>query len=81
MRAAFAAARQDPPQSMEPRPDPLKELRDDARYHGERLALYRAKVMGPRPTSPSRLRELEQAHERAAARLAHAVRTHQTPNA
>lgn len=39
----------------------LDELRADADYHRRRLALYRAKVYGPRPTSPSRLRELEQA--------------------
>jgi hypothetical protein len=37
----------------------LDELRVDARYHRQRLDLYRAKVYGPRPTSPSRLKELE----------------------
>jgi hypothetical protein len=39
----------------------LDELRIDARYHGERRDLYRAKMHGPRPTSPGRLRELERA--------------------
>jgi hypothetical protein len=39
----------------------LDELRVDARYHRQRLDLYRAKVYGPRPTSPSRLKELERA--------------------
>jgi hypothetical protein len=37
----------------------LDELRVDARHHRQRLDLYRAKVYGPRPTSPSRLKELE----------------------
>ena len=39
----------------------LDELRDDARYHRERRDLYRAKMHGPRPTSPVHLRELERA--------------------
>jgi hypothetical protein len=39
----------------------LDELRVDARYHRQRLDLYRAKVYGPRPTSPSRLKELDRA--------------------
>ena len=55
------------------RPDNLEELRNDARYERERLALYRAKVLGPRPTSLARLRELERNAERAEARLTHAL--------
>jgi hypothetical protein len=47
----------------------LDELRVDARYHRQRLDLYRAKVYGPRPTSPSRLRELEQASALSDSRL------------
>ena len=39
----------------------LDELRVDARYHRERRDLYRAKMHGPRPTSPGRMRELERA--------------------
>jgi hypothetical protein len=39
----------------------LDELRVAARYHRQRLDLYRAKVYGPRPTSPSRLKELGRA--------------------
>ena len=39
----------------------LDELSADARYHRQRLDLYRAMVYGPRPTSPSRLKELERA--------------------
>jgi hypothetical protein len=52
----------------------LERLRADARYHRERLELYRAKAYGSRPTSPARLRELQRAHEGAAERLAHALR-------
>jgi hypothetical protein len=47
----------------------LTRLRMDARYHRERRDLYRAKVYGPRPTSPERLDELERVYERAAERL------------
>jgi hypothetical protein len=49
--------------------DRLARLRMDARYHRERRDLYRAKVYGPRATSPERLRELEREYERAAERL------------
>jgi hypothetical protein len=52
----------------------LERLRADARYHRERLELYRAKAYGPRPTSATRLRELERAHEGAQERLANALR-------
>jgi hypothetical protein len=48
---------------------PLEELRAEARYHRERYALYRAKMYGPRPTTLTRLRELERAHRGAEARL------------
>ena len=54
-------------------PDSLDEMRNDARYARERLALYRAKIAGPRPTSLARLRELERRAELAEARLAHAL--------
>jgi hypothetical protein len=47
----------------------LDELRADARYHRQRLDLYRAKVYGPRPTSPSRLKELERASALSASLL------------
>jgi hypothetical protein len=49
--------------------DRLARLRMDARYHRERRDLYRAKVYGPRATSPERLRELERTYDRAAERL------------
>jgi hypothetical protein len=55
-------------------PDParIEELRAEARYHRERYDLYRAKVYGPRPTTMTRLRELERAYQGAEARLRHA---------
>ena len=37
----------------------LERLEAEARYHRDRLALYRARVVSGRPTSPTRLRELE----------------------
>ena len=56
----------------------LDELRNDVRYERARLALYRAKIQGSRPTTPARLRELERSCERAEQRLANALRTPQT---
>jgi hypothetical protein len=47
----------------------LEQLRAEARYARERRDLYRAKMYGPRPTSPVRMRELERALEGAVARL------------
>jgi hypothetical protein len=47
----------------------LEELRAEARYHRERYDLYRAKMYGSRPTTMTRLRELERAHQGADARL------------
>jgi hypothetical protein len=44
-------------------------LRENVRYLGNRLDLYRAKVYGPRPTRLSRLRELEREYELAESRL------------
>jgi hypothetical protein len=40
----------------------------EARYHRDRLALYKARVYSGRPTSLTRLRELERTAERAEAR-------------
>lgn len=57
----------------------LQELRAAARYHRERLQLYRAKVQGPRPTSPGRLQELERESERADERLRQAERESRRP--
>lgn len=40
-------------------PGGLDELRIDASYHRQRRDLYRAKMYGPRPTSPAQMKELE----------------------
>jgi hypothetical protein len=50
-------------------PERLEDLAAEARYARERADLYRAKVYGSRPTSPSRMRELERAAEGAEERL------------
>jgi hypothetical protein len=47
----------------------IEYLRAEARYHRERLDLYRAKMYGLRPTTMTRLRELERIHRGAKARL------------
>jgi len=47
----------------------IEALRAEARYARQRSELYRAKTYGPRPTSMSRLTELERIYEAAAARL------------
>ena len=56
--------------------DRLQELRATARYHRERIALYRARAYGGSLTSATRLRELERASEFAALRLRRAQREH-----
>lgn len=55
----------------------LEELRIDARYQRERRDLYRAKMHGPRPTSPVRLRELERACALSESRLRRAEQEHE----
>jgi hypothetical protein len=55
-----------------PRPD-LKALEAEARYHRDRLALYRARVLSAKPSSAARLRELERISTAADARLRHAA--------
>jgi hypothetical protein len=47
----------------------LEELREEARYRRERLALYRARLYGGRPLDESKLRELQRSSEGAAARV------------
>jgi hypothetical protein len=47
----------------------LEDLRTQANYARERYQLYKAKTFGPRPTSPVRLRELQNTYEQAEARL------------
>jgi len=58
----------------------IDELQVEARYHRERYDLYRAKVYGPRATSPARLRELERACQAAEARLRHAEQEQAPPS-
>lgn len=50
----------------------LETLEAEARHHRDRLALYRARVYAGKPTSATRLRELERASASTDARLAHA---------
>ena len=47
----------------------LENLEAEARYARERYDLYRAKMYGPRPTTITRFRALERAHQGAQARL------------
>ena len=49
--------------------DRTEELRELARYARQRRDLYRAKGYGPRPTSATRLRELERESDQAEGRL------------
>lgn len=49
--------------------DRTEDLRALARYARQRLDLYRARSYGPRPTSQTRLRELERQSDQADARL------------
>lgn len=49
--------------------DRIEALAAEARYARERRDLYRAKMYGHRPTTMSRLRELERIHQGAEARL------------
>ena len=48
----------------------VSRLEAEARYRRERLALYRARVYNSKPTSISRLRDLERTSRAADARLA-----------
>lgn len=57
-------------------PRRLEELRVDARYHRERRDLYRAKMHGPRPTSPGRMRELQRVLALSESRLRRAENDH-----
>jgi hypothetical protein len=47
----------------------LDELRAEARYHRQRLDLYRARLYGGRAMSLLRLEEFERASDNAARRL------------
>jgi hypothetical protein len=54
---------------MQPSRAELSDLEAQARYHRERLALYRARMQGSHPTSVGRLTELERASAAADDRL------------
>jgi hypothetical protein len=56
-------------------PDHVEQLRAEVAYRRQRVALYRAKAYGPRPTSAARLGELEREYELAASRLKRATAT------
>ncbi len=47
----------------------LSDLEAQAKYHRDRLALYRARMQGPHATSLGRLEELEKAATAAEDRL------------
>ena len=67
-----------PPAPRRPAPPPgddLLELEAQARYHRDRLALYRARVVTARPASLTQLRDLQRASEAADERLRHARRS------
>jgi hypothetical protein len=51
----------------------LVELREEARYRRERLALYRARLYAGRASSLGKLRELQRASDGAAARVRRAA--------
>ena len=56
----------------------LEELRAEANYHRDRLALYRARLLTGRLTSESRLRELERTAASSRQRLDRALRADRT---
>jgi hypothetical protein len=58
------------PRSPKPPPAPdFSDLEDQARYHRDRLALYRARMHSSRATSVGRMEELEHAATAADERL------------
>jgi hypothetical protein len=61
-----------PPERSPRSPFEVQWLEAEARYHRDRLALYRARAQTARPTSPRRLRDLERISAAADARLRHA---------
>ena len=54
--------------------DRIEDLRAEAAYARQRRDLYRAKSYGARPTSATRMRELERVLQQADERLEHAQR-------
>lgn len=70
--AAIAAEPRAPSSTARGDDQDFETLKAEARYHRDRLALYRARVYANKPTSATRLRELERTAVAADARLAHA---------
>jgi hypothetical protein len=64
-----------------PYPASLDQLRVAARYDRDRLSLYRARALTGKPTSPSRMRDLERAAESSEQRLRRAAADAATPPA
>jgi hypothetical protein len=61
-------------------PEPtIDDLRVAARYHRDRLALYRARAYTARPTTSMRMMELEHAAQSAEDRLRRAMRATNAP--
>ena len=52
-----------------PSPSRLAQLEAEARHHRDRFALYRARALSGKLTSPARLRELERISADAEERL------------
>jgi hypothetical protein len=61
-------------------PRRLEELEANAHYATDRYRLYRARVSGPKATSPGRLRELRREAELAERTLTRAQEARQTDN-
>jgi hypothetical protein len=61
--------------------DRLDELRAEAHFHRERLDLYRARIYGRRPTTMTRLRELERVAQAAEERFRRAEHELGSPGA
>ncbi len=72
---ATAATRSMLTAAMSAAPDPhrLEELRAEAAHRRRKVDLYAARSYGPRPTSPTRMRELVREADAAEARLAAAL--------
>lgn len=59
----------------------LDQLRVEARHDRDRLALYRAKALTGKPTTQTRMRELERAAASSEGRLLRALERAATPPA
>ncbi len=75
VRAPAPVRRKTPTAAEREAANELERLEAEASYHRDRLALYHARVITARPSSPARLRELQRTSEAADARLAHAKTT------